>query len=127
MGEFMSGYEFNEAQSKIIKGVATRCILQSIFLVVIGLIAVIEAVLMTIQNKLSPTLMIIFVIQGILFIGMGVAFYPPSANFKRVATTKGSDIKELMEGLRKLNFGFKLLIIIILGSIAIDFLVILVS
>ena len=123
----MTEYEFNEEQNKIIKGVATRCIVQAILLALGGVFGIIGTAFLTNFSAISPALSIVLFIQSSLFIAMGIAFYPPSANFKRVATTEGSDLTEVMKGLKKLNWGFKLLITLILGSIGCDIIIILLS
>jgi hypothetical protein len=71
--------------------------------------------------------MIVMIVQGILFIGMGLVFFPPSLNFRKVTTTKGNDIALMVSGLRRLKLGIMLIVIFILGSIVCDVLLILIG
>ena len=121
----MGKYEFTEPQNKIIRNVAWRCIVQSILLMLIGVAGYIGT--WYILGTLTPLVLMVKIIQGTMFILMGIVFFPPSLNFLKVTTTKGSDIQLLMNGLSRLKLGIMLIVIFILGSIVCDVLLILIS
>lgn len=51
------------------------------------------------------------IIEGLLFMGIGIAFIRPNDNFKKIATTENSDINQLMTGLNEFSIGFKFMTI----------------
>ena len=59
-------------------------------------------------------------LYGIVFITMGVMFFRPADNFRRVATTQGNDITEVMTGLQELRGGFRLVSILIVVCLVLD-------
>ncbi len=121
----MGKYEFTELQNKIIRNVAWRCIVQSILLMLIGVAGYFGT--WYILGTLTPLVLVVKIIQGSLFIGMGLVFFPPSLNFLKVTTTKGNDIALMVNGLRRLKLGIILIVIFVLGSIVCDVLLILIS
>jgi hypothetical protein len=121
----MPEYEFNKEQSKVIKAVATKCVVEAILIMLIGIFGIIGPLI--ILSTISTGMAIAMIIQSILFVAIGAAFYPPYTSLKKVAETEGSDITDLMKGIRKLSTLFKLLIFFILGSIICDVIMIVLS
>ncbi len=116
----MPGYEFNKDQNKIINATAIRCITEGTLIIAMGIVKIIIGI-----NMISQVAMIATIAQGILFIAMGLVFFPPYINLRKVAVTEGSDIPELMKGMRKLSMLFLLISLFVVGSIVCDLLIIL--
>ena len=114
-------YEFNDTDARIIKTVALRCKTQAILLALIGVANILNIIVNWEADKI--TIMILIMIQGLLFIGMGIFFYRPADNFENVDKTKGDDVGELMTGIRELSFGFLMLVTFIAIMIVIDIVV----
>jgi len=102
----MTQYEFTSEQNKIIGHVALRCIVNAVLLALLGLVGLVGAIMSF--GKAVPFLSIIGILYGIVFITIGVTFFRPADNFRRVTTTQGNDIAEVMTGLKELRGGFKL-------------------
>lgn len=104
-------YEFKSDEDKIIDGVGMRGLL-------IGIIIILIAIVTTIKNlALVESIGVRFIltmIQNATLIMIAIAFILPFYDFRTLAKTEGKDIKELMEGVRKMAFGF---IIIILATL----------
>lgn len=115
-------YEFNAEDSIIIKNVATRAVVQALLLGFGGFIALLVEVINADDN--STGIVVWLSIQAILQIGIGILFFRPSDNFRRVAITEGKDVEELMTGLKELSWGFKMIAIIVIVSFAIDIILI---
>ncbi|MEM7118197.1 MAG: hypothetical protein AAF614_37565 [Chloroflexota bacterium] len=52
-------------------------------------------------------------IAGLIAVGVAYLMYQPLDNFKRITTTEGNDISELMTGLKELTRAHKLLRIVL--------------
>lgn len=122
----MAKYEFTEAQNKIIRNVAWRCIVQSILLIFIGVAGAVGTYF-ALPTIVHPLVLPFKIVQAIMFFGMGLVFFPPSLNFLRVTTTEGNDIEIMVNGLRRLKLGVILIVIFVLGSIICDVFLILIS
>ncbi|MFW9998029.1 MAG: hypothetical protein ACFFD4_38660 [Candidatus Odinarchaeota archaeon] len=70
---------------------------------------------------------IVLVIQASMFIMMGVVFFRPADNLRKIAKTEGKDITELMKALKDLSLGFLVLFLLVLVMIAMDVAYILLS
>jgi hypothetical protein len=67
------------------------------------------------SEGLSVTIIILLLI-GLVNIVIGVTLWRPADNFRRIVSTEGSDIPELMTGLNELSVGFNLLQYLLLGG-----------
>lgn len=114
----MTQYEFTPEQNKVIGHVALRCIVNAVLLGLLGLIGVIATIIS--WGNVTSFLSIVGLLYGIVFITIGVTFFRPANNFRRVTTTEGSDITEMMTGLNKLRGGFMLVSILIVVSLTLD-------
>ena len=114
----MTQYEFTAEQNKVIGHVALRCVVNAVLLALLGLVGLIGA-LMSLGDG-TPLISIVGILYGIVFITMGVMFFRPADNFRRVTTTEGNDITEIMTGLKELRGGFKLVSIMIILSLILD-------
>ncbi|OLS27358.1 MAG: hypothetical protein HeimC2_11950 [Candidatus Heimdallarchaeota archaeon LC_2] len=68
-------------------------------------------------DDVDNTRSIIFSIQFVFLIVIGIILFRPSDNFKRIATSEGKDITELMEAIDEFTVGF-LISSILIGLIA---------
>lgn len=104
----MSSYEFSEQQNKTMVSLATRLTAFGILIIINGLLRVV--VTFARQQAEGGTLAVLVVLVIALFnIAIGVMIWHPADNFKRIATTQGKDIHELMTGLKELTSGFNLM------------------
>ncbi|MHA2253112.1 MAG: hypothetical protein ACXAD7_22305 [Candidatus Kariarchaeaceae archaeon] len=108
-------YEIPHEIAEDIKLSATTFIVQAILLALIGIVSGLTAL-----GNDETSKAFLMLIQAILFIIMGVVFFLPSDNFRRISATEGRDITELMTGFRELNFGFLFIIGSITGLVIID-------
>ncbi|MHA2251725.1 MAG: hypothetical protein ACXAD7_15280 [Candidatus Kariarchaeaceae archaeon] len=115
-------YEFSEEDGILIKKVGNKAIIQSVLLAVGGIIAIIIDFINPDDNK--SIVVIWLVVQGLIQVIIGVLFFRPSDNFKRVATTEGKDIHELITGIKELSWGFKMIVYLVVVSIIIDIILI---
>lgn len=121
----MAEYEFDANQEKVIKNVATRFIVIAVLLALGGIMGVLtELILLVNQQK---EFAILLMAQASLQIIMGIFFFRPSDNFRRIVSTEGRDISELMIGLNDLTMGIKIIVLLVLGSVAFDIVLILLS
>ncbi len=114
----MSQYEFTQEQSKVIGNVALRCIANAIAMSLLGLVGLVGSIIT--WGKISTFISVVGVLYGVLFIIVGVAFFRPSDNFRRVTTTEGNDIVEVMTALKELRTGFKVTSILIIVLLVLD-------
>ena len=111
----MAEYEFSEDQNVIINGFSLRLITQSVLFGLMGIVQFVSAVVTFDQH--TTFVSVLLVLQGIFLFLVGPIFIRPSTNLKTVTTTEGSDITAMMGGIKKLKFGF--LMVIVLASLVI--------
>ena len=101
-------YEFTRDEDKIIEGVGIRGFL-------IGLLLILVAIVNTIKNVLIletiDVLFILTMVQNVVAVTVAIAFILPFYDFRTLAKTQGKDIKEFMEGIQKMTWGFIIIII----------------
>jgi hypothetical protein len=114
----MTQYEFTPEQNKVIGHVALRCVVNAVLLALLGLVGLIGAIMSL--GDATLLISIIGMLYGVVFIIMGVMFFRPADNFRRVTTTEGNDITEIMAGLKELRGGFKLVSSLIIALLILD-------
>jgi hypothetical protein len=114
----MAQYEFTAEQNKVIGHVALRCVVNAVLLALLGLVGLVGAILSL--GEAETLLSIAGMLYGVAFITMGVVFFRPADNFRRVTTTEGNDISEIMTGLKELRGGFRLVSILIVVCLILD-------
>jgi hypothetical protein len=114
----MTQYEFTSEQNKVIGHVALRCMINAVLLALLGVVGLIGALISLGDNV--ALISIVGILYGVVFITMGVMFFRPADNFRRVTTTEGSDITEIMTGLNELRGGFRLVSIMIIALLVLD-------
>ena len=90
----MTGYEFTEVQNSEIMKLAKYMTITSILTIIFGGLAIAFSII---------SVDIISMVYFAFFIIAGISFYLPIDNFKRIATTEGSDIEELIQGFKELS------------------------
>jgi hypothetical protein len=118
----LPGYEFNKEESKIINATAIRCLTEGTLIVMMGIVKIVIGI-----SLVSPIPIAASIVQAIIFIAMGLVFFPPFISLRKVAVTEGSDIPELMKGMRKLSMLFLFLVVFVVGSILCDLILILLA
>jgi hypothetical protein len=114
----MAEYEFDAKQDAIINGFSARLITQAILSFLIGAVQLFTAIIFYKQGSIS--LLTVAILQAFFLAMIGVVFFPPSLDFRKVTTTKGTDITEMMRGLSKLKWGFGAITILVLLSVICD-------
>ncbi|MHA2503234.1 MAG: hypothetical protein ACXAE3_10215 [Candidatus Kariarchaeaceae archaeon] len=105
-------YEFSEEEEKIVFHVSILGVIISVLLIVIGIIAYLDALV----DEVSGMKLVISLIQGFTLLIIGIIFVSPVLAFRRVAQTEGRDIEEMIGGLG--IFGQYLQVTIILIGIS---------
>lgn len=104
----MGNYEFTEQENVVMDELAGNLrvvgILQIVFGIVILVLAFITLRFVPETNLVART------IDAAAMIALGVAVYRPADNFKRIVTTRGRDIDELMTGIEELDSGFTVIV-----------------
>ena len=101
----MSEYEFSKQEEHTIASLGQRMSIVAGLIVATGISRIILGLL---AEGFSGAV-IVFLIIALVNVAIGIVFYRPTNNFKRIATTEGNDIKELMSAFAKLTSGFNLL------------------
>ncbi len=109
-------YEFSADHNKTMISVSTLALVLASLFIIGGIAGFIDALVDVRGDKLG-TYAIVQLIQGILQFGIGVLIIPAVLSFRNVATTEGSDIKNLMEGLKKMGKTFYLLALMLMITI----------
>ena len=114
----MSQYEFSEEHGRVIERVGGKVLILGILMALGGVVGIAIDIA---RIGTVPTLTsVASTIQSALFLVVGGVLLRPSDNLKRVATTKGKDITELMTALRELNWGTKAVIIVLLVMLILE-------
>ncbi len=114
----MSKYEFSQEQNKLIRSVAIRVVTQAVLLVLIGLTAVFQTVAIF---KTAPLLnSMIWLVHSLVLITVGILFFRPSDNLKKIITTEGQDIPELITALGELSFAWKITSILVIAIVVLN-------
>ena len=93
----MSEYEFTEEQNVVIDGLRKNMTILTGVLVVGGLAALISGIL---------DFSWLDIIAGLTVMAIGVSLFFPTDNFKKITSTEGDDIKEMMIAFNELDKGW---------------------
>jgi hypothetical protein len=94
----MAEYEFSQQDNEIFSGLSRWMTIMSA-LIGLGGIA-------TVVQFLAGAGGWIMLVQGIVYLAMAVTFYLPVDNFKKIVSTEGKDITELMTGFSDMDKGW---------------------
>jgi hypothetical protein len=100
----MEEHEFTEEENKVFNGLIRNMILLAVMIIVGGI-----GSLSQVRGAENPALMIA---EGITYFIMAIVFFLPLNNFRRIVTTEGKDITELMSGFEKIRKAWVLLNIV---------------
>ena len=101
----MAEYEFTDDENKTFTAISKNMLYSAIILVISGVVAFV-------LGLVEPSLF--DVITGITVLAIGVSLYFPTDNFKRIVSTSGEDIKELMQAFSELDKGWMVVNIVTL-------------
>ena len=105
----MTHYEFSKDEEQKIAALGQRMAIVAIMMGIVGGGRLIVGFLQGFGPDGFNGAVIAFLIIGLLNVGLGITFFRPTDNFKRIATTSGSDIKELMIAFSEMTSGVKLI------------------
>ncbi|MHA2251726.1 MAG: hypothetical protein ACXAD7_15285 [Candidatus Kariarchaeaceae archaeon] len=94
----MNNYEFSKEEEEVFTDLIKWMLILSVLLVFAGTATIIQFI--------EGDTGFYVLISGITWAILGFTLYFPIDNFKRITTTEGSDIKELMVGFKELNKGW---------------------
>ena len=97
----MTAYEFTESQNQQINGIAGKLSHISMLFYAFGVLQLLEAAFISTGAVVWGA-----TASGALFLGLGFVYQRPLDNFKKITTTEGSDIPELMIGLDDLHVAY---------------------
>jgi hypothetical protein len=101
-------YEFTEDQNLVITNLTNYMKITAYVTVIVGLIDLLEGLIAG---------SVITVLASLSIIAIGIVFYFPIDNLKRIVKTEGSDIKELMQAFSDLNKGWTIVIGVLLIAV----------
>jgi hypothetical protein len=114
----MAEYEFTEEQNVVINGVNMRLIVQAILIAIVGALQLTTSIILF--GDKSATFSILLIVQSIFIIMAGLVFIRPTSHLRMVTTTEGTDITEMMKGMKKLSFAVGSVVVLILLAVCCD-------
>jgi len=109
-------FEFSPSQSDVIRGLAFRMKFVGWFMVIAGLLGLIAGL----YRGFVPT-----VIQAVIYLVLAGFTLAAAGAFTNIVTTRGSDIRHLVDALRSLRTLYSVqMILIIIGVVAIVLLIV---
>ena len=112
-------YEFNEQENKIFSKLSRQIIINSFLWMLGGLLFYVLAFVNLSNGDVTPA--ISFFLDGILQFAIGLSIIRSYDNFNNITNTEGSDIHELIQGLRDLDVSFKLTAFLVVCVIIMEF------
>jgi uncharacterized membrane protein len=113
-------YEFSKDDELIISSISMKGIYIA---AIISIISVIDIFYILTSSEIKPEYWV-YLTQGVLQIGIGIAFLLPFNNFRNVVTTSGNDVEAILAGMEKMTLGFKLISLFVLLVFLLGFVVI---
>lgn len=114
------GYEFNKNEEILLKKISYKGIIIALLIFVPSIIDL--GVIAVKVGTFANTDATVFSIQDVLQLGIAIAFLLPLANFGKIIKTQGNDINELMQGMDMMIIGFKVIIVCLVLSAAVEIL-----
>jgi hypothetical protein len=112
----LMAYEFNDEEAENMWVLGNKISLVGLLMIFGGIIGSVDSIRnIDGGNQLRVT---IFLFEFLFLIVIGVVLLRPSDNFKRIATSEGKDIPELMEAVKEFTLGFNISAVLI-GILAI--------
>ena len=104
----MSEVELSRSQNVAFGKLSQRVLYVGVLFVAMGVVRLITGVIGVEFNFET----IMDVVDAILLIVIGVVLYRPADNFKRIVTSAGKDISELMTAVTELGSGFRIVLVL---------------
>ena len=117
--EIQSNYEFTADENKVFSKLSRQIIFNSFLWMLGGILFYILAFVNISQAQVTPG--ISFLLDGILQFAIGLSIIRSYDNFNNITKTEGSDIKELLQGLRDLDVSFRLTAFLVVCVIIIEY------
>ena len=103
-------YEFSKDDELIINSISMKGIFIAVILFILSAVDIFYILT---SSEIKPVYWA-YLTQDVLQIGIGIAFLLPFNNFRNVVTTSGNDVEEILAGMEKMTFGFKLILLFVL-------------
>jgi hypothetical protein len=104
-------YEFNDEEAENMWVLGNKISIVGLLMIFGGIIGSVDSIRNINEgNQLRVT---IFLFEFLVLIVIGVILFRPSDNFKRISTSEGKDIPELMEAMKEFTLGFKISAVLI--------------
>ena len=110
-------YEFSDQDANVISIVGIMAIVIAGLIALGGLMRIVTSFY---NEAYTPFELTLRTIQNLIQFVMGLLFIPAALSFRRVATTEGSDIPELLTGTDNMTKAFYVIIAMIALSVVID-------
>jgi hypothetical protein len=94
----MQEHEFSAEHNALFRALARNLLIVGVLITVGGIATIVQSLLGGFRLWV--------LIHGIVYCVMGVVFILPADNVRRIATTEGNDIKELMTAFSELDKGW---------------------
>ena len=103
-------YEFNDEEAESVWLFGNYIMIASLIMALATIIG-----LLTFLPKYADLTFpdVVMILNFLFLIPIAIYLFRPSDNFKRIATTEGKDIPELMQGIEEFNYGFLITSILI--------------
>ncbi len=105
----MTEYEFSQEENLVVDTLAKRLRLFGVFIIIVGLITTIGVFVGGFGTDFGS---ITSLIEGISFLVIGITLYRPTDNLKRVVSSTGNDISEVMTAFSEMSSGFKIALVL---------------
>ncbi|MDB9314823.1 hypothetical protein PN462_17045 [Spirulina sp. CS-785/01] len=109
-------YEFSQSQNSLIEDLANKMRFVAYFLIAISILAILGGLITILESGLAT------IMQGVVQLFVGIWTLNAASAFRRIVTTEGSDIENLMGALGELRKLYRLqywLLVITLVAIVI--------
>jgi hypothetical protein len=97
----MAEYEFNAEENRLIEHLARKLLHIAILFLVLGVLQLVESFMLA-----DPTGRWISLAVAILVLGLGWLFMRPLDNFRRVVSTEGHDMREIVTAIKDLRTAY---------------------
>ena len=109
----MSEYEFSQEENVVVGTLAKRVAWVGLLMVAWFVILLINIVTSAFTASEWAIIDVVDAVDCILFIIMGITLYRPTDNLKRIVSTEGQDISELMTAFGEINAGLRAVVILL--------------
>ena len=104
-------YEFSDEEAENMWVLGNKISIVGLLMVFGGIIGSVNAIRELDEDDQLRAIILLF--EFLFLVAIGVVLLRPSDNFKRIATSEGKDISELMKGIKEFALGFKISAILV--------------